>query len=110
MYKMKKYGFGFFLGVCSTIVIAFQVAKYEPNSSTAEVYKIEGFNIFTDSQPIMPYDSLDTVDLGFVSGTQYESVRANLIKNARKKYPDADGLILKLNKKGLDQCVVIKFK
>jgi len=33
-----------------------------------------------------------------------------MIKKARKKYPDADGLILELDKKGLDQCIVVKFK
>jgi len=107
---MKNSLFGFLLGVGLTTLVAYKAAKYEPNNSTAEVCKIEGFNIFTDSKPIMPYDSLGAVELGFVSNTQYESIRANLIKKARKKYPDADGLILELDKKGLDQCIVVKFK
>jgi hypothetical protein len=107
---MKKTLSGFLL--CSILVLAFAftISEYKPNHSTAETSKIDGFYIFTDSKPVMPHDSLGVVDLGFVSGTQYESIRTNLIKRARKQYPTADGLILNLNKTGLDQCNVIKFK
>jgi hypothetical protein len=58
----------------------------------------------------MPHEILGMVDLGFVSGTQYESVRTNLVKRVRKTYPNADGIILNLNKKGVDNCYVLKFK
>ena len=107
---MKKTFLSFILGCSLTIIVAFTSNSYHPNYSTAEVLKIEGFYVFTDSKPIMPYDSLGTVDLGFVSGTQYESIKSNLIERARKKYPNADGVILNLKKKGLDTCNVIKFK
>ena len=107
---MKSVFGGLLAGICLTGILAFNANKYEPNHSTAEVSKIEGFYIFTDSKPIMPYDTLGDVDLGFVSGTQYETIRANLIKRARKKYPTGDGIILNLDKKGLDKCNVIKFK
>jgi hypothetical protein len=107
---MKKIIFGGGFVVCLTVILAFSASRYEPNQSTAEVSKVEGFYIFTDSKPVMPYDSLGEADLGFVSGTQYENIRTNLIKRARKKYPTADGLILNLNKTGLDKCNVIKFK
>ena len=107
---MKKSLLSFFLGSCLTCILAFKAITYEPNIATAEVFKIEGFYIFTDSKPIMQHDSLGIVELGFVSGTQYESIRANLIKRARKQYPDADGLILKPDKKSIDKCIVIQFK
>lgn len=107
---MKKSLMSFLLGSCLTILFAFNIVKYEANNSTAEVMKIEGFYVFADSKPVMPYDSLGVVELGFVSGSQYESIRTNLIKRARKKFNDADGVILELNKNGLDKCVVIKFK
>jgi hypothetical protein len=107
---MKRVLFSFLLGGCLTVILAFSTNGYELNHSTAEVTKIEGFYIFMDSKPIMPYDSLGEVDLGFVGGTQYEDIRANLIKRARKKYPTADGIILNLNKKGVDKCNVIKFE
>jgi hypothetical protein len=107
---MKKTLSGFILGVFLMFALSFTSNEYKANQSTAETSKIDGFYIFTDSKPVMPFDSLGVVDLGFVSGTQYESIRTNFIKRARKKYPTADGLILNLNKKGLDNCNVIKFK
>jgi hypothetical protein len=107
---MKKILLGVLIGVCSTTILAFKITGYEPKPSTAEVLKVDGFYIFTDSKPVMLYDSLGVVDLGFVSGTQYETIRKNLIQRARKKYPTADGIILNLDKKGVDNCNVIKFK
>lgn len=76
---MKRIFFGVILAVCLIIILAFSVIRYEPNYSTAVVSKVEEFYIFTDSKPIMPYDSLGVVDLGFVSGTQYETISTNLI-------------------------------
>lgn len=107
---MKRFFLSTLACACLVIILAFSANSYEPNHATAEVNKIEGFYIFVDSKPVLPYESLGDTDLGFVSGTQYESIRANLIKRARKNYPTADGLILSLNKKGVDKCNVIKFK
>jgi hypothetical protein len=107
---MKSVFLGGVLGICMTISLAFNTDRDESSYSNAEVTKIEGFYIFMDSKPVMPYDSLGTVDLGFVSGTQYETIRANFIKRARKKYPNGDGIILHLNKSGLDKCSIIKFR
>ena len=100
----------FLLGSSLTLLLALKVTSYEPRFSTAEVVKIDGIYIFSDSQPVMPFDSLGVVELGLVSDTQYESIRTNLLKKARKSFSTADGLILKLSKKGLDKAVVIKFK
>lgn len=107
---MKRFIAGSIAGVALTIILGFSVIRYEPGYATSELLKIDGFYIFTDSKPVMPHDSVGIVDLGFVSGTQYETVRNNLLKRARKTYPHADGIILNLNKKGLDNCQVIKFK
>lgn len=100
----------FFIVVLVSMMFGFVAIKHEPDNATAKVSQIEGFYIFTDSKPIMHYDSLGTVGLGFITGTQYETIKSNLIKRARVKYPDADGLILELRKKGLDRAFVIKFK
>jgi hypothetical protein len=105
---MKKYVTGFLFGMSITILAAFKAANFEPKASTAEVNKIEGFYIFTDSKPIMAYDSLATVEIGFVTDTQYESIRRSLIKKARNKFPDSNGLIMKFDKKGVDKCTVIR--
>jgi hypothetical protein len=107
---MKKSLLSFLFGCSLTIIFAFNIDSFKPNYSTAEVSKIDGFFVFTDCKPVMPYDSLGIVDLGLVSGIQYETIRKNLIKRTRKSYPAADGIILNLNKNGLDNCNVIKFK
>jgi hypothetical protein len=107
---MKKSLLSFLFGCCLTIIFAFNIDSFKPNYSTAEVSKIDEILVFSDCKPVMPYDILGTVNLGFVSGTQYETIRKNLIKRAKKSYPTADGIILNLNKNGLDNCNVIKFK
>ena len=104
---MKKYLLGFLFGISISILLAFKASSFEPTSSTAEVNKIDDFYVFTDSKPVLPFDLLGDVDLGFVSGTQYEDIKLNLIKRAKKKFPDGDGIILNLDKKGIDKCIVI---
>lgn len=91
-----------------TILFAFQVTNFQTNESTAKVNKISDFYIFTDSKPIMPYDSLGMVETGFITGTQYEQIRNNLIKRAKVRFTNANGLIMKFEKKGIDKCIVIK--
>ncbi|MBP5994343.1 MAG: hypothetical protein KA736_01465 [Crocinitomicaceae bacterium] len=107
---MKTSIIGFVLGISVVILPAFIKANYIPNESTAEVNKIDDFYVFTDSKPVLPFDLLGDVDLGFVSGTQYEDIKLNLIKRAKKKFPDGDGIILNLDKKGIDKCIVIQYK
>lgn len=107
---MNKYVIGFVFGLILVIIPAFKKANYIPNESTAEVNKIDGFYVFTDSKPVLPFDLLGDVELGFVSGTQYEDIKLNLIKRAKKKYPDGDGIILNLDKHGIDKCSVIQYK
>lgn len=107
---MKKHLNGFCLGMSITFLFAFKVANYLTKPSTAEVNNINGYYIFTDSKPVMPYDSMGTVEIGFVTGTQYESIREHLIKRAKNKFPDANGLIMQFDKKGVDRCTVIKIK
>ncbi|MFZ4477845.1 MAG: hypothetical protein ACOYPR_21795 [Saprospiraceae bacterium] len=107
---MKKSLISFLFGIGVTILLALKVANFEPTASTAEVNKIEGLYIFTDSKPVMPYDSIGALEIGFITDTQYESIRRSLIKKARNKFPNADGLIMKLDKKGVDKCIVIKIR
>ena len=107
---MKRFFLGCAFLASLAVMQAFNEFVYEPNYSTAEVLKIDGLFIFTDSKPIMPHEILGMVGLGFVSSTQYESIRNNLVKRVKKTYPNADGIILNLNKKGVDNCYVLKFK
>jgi hypothetical protein len=105
---MKKYLIGFLFGICVAILLAFKETNYVPDASSAEVNKIDGFYIFTDSKPVMPFDSIGALEVGFVTDTQYESIRGSLIKKSRNKFPNANGLILKLDKRGVDKCIVIR--
>lgn len=107
---MKKNFLFFLAGVLATSFFAFTNNTFKTEHGLAQVSFIEGFHVFTDSRPKQAYDSLGVVEIGFITSTQYEPIRNNLIKNARKKYPEADGVILQLDKKGVDKCLVIKFK
>ena len=48
------------------------------------------------------------LEIGFITDTKYESIRGSLITKARNKFPNADGLIMKFDKKGVDKCIVIR--
>jgi hypothetical protein len=107
---MKNKLIGMVVGGSLATLFAFQWATHSADHSAAQSTMVEGFYIFSDSKPVMAHDTLGIVTLGFVKDTQYESIRDNLIRRARKSYGEANGLILQLSKKGLDQCVVIQFK
>lgn len=107
---MKKQIIGFLFGVGVTILVAFKGVNFTPSTSTAEVNNIESLYVFTDSRPVMPFDSLGIIEIGFVTDTQYETIRGSLIKKAKNKFPYADGIIMNFNRKGVDNCVVIDLK
>jgi hypothetical protein len=106
----QKYLYIIFCSIIFTILVAFKAGSDDTRYASAEVSRIDGLLIFSDSKPIMQHDTLGIVELGFISGTQYETIRTNLIKRTKKKHSEADGIILALNKKGLDICYAIKFK
>lgn len=77
----------------------------------AEVNKMQGVYLFTDSEPVQEYEHLGTVGNGaYLGSSQYEGVRNNLLKKALKKYPNADGVIFHLHDGGSDKADAIKFK
>ena len=83
---MKKSIVAFTLGACVVALLSFKTKDFEPQLSFAEVNNIEGLYIFTDSKPLTDYDTLGVVEIGFVTGTQYESIRGNLIKRGTKSF------------------------
>jgi hypothetical protein len=98
------------ISILALAMVSFKNEEDKIDKSKAVVNQIDGFYIFSDSRPLMAYDTLGVVEAGFISGTQYHTIRTNLIKRSRKKYANADGIILDLRNHGLDQCIVIKFK
>ena len=86
-----------------------RMGDYVVNKSTAEVDKLDGVMIFTNCQPVSEYTLLGTVKVGF-GGPEYEGVRDELMKKARKAYPTGNGVIMRLNAGGADQADVILIK
>jgi hypothetical protein len=108
---VKKNVFFFLLGVgfCSLLSFKLKDENLETSKANAEVSIIDGVYIFTDSKPLSQFEELGVVELSFSSDTQYQSIRDNLLKKAKKKYPNMDGIIMDFNKKGVDKCIAIKF-
>ena len=70
-----------------------QVSKQE---ALAVVNEREGLLIFTDCLPAKPYKIIGRVQKGGM-GADYEGVRDGLITVAKRKYPQAEGLILEFH-------------
>ena len=88
---MKKFTLIFIVAIA---FMAF-VIPFEPSLRTAEVNQVEGICIFTDSKPVFPYDYLGTVkDSRAVGSSKYEAIRDALIKQAKKDFPDCNGIVL----------------
>lgn len=99
------------------LIACLMVSKGYSQENLAVVSKIQGFYIFTDSQPIAEYEVVGEVsteghnDVAITkSKGQYQPVRDYLIKAARKVNYTADGLILSLVSGGDDKALIIKFK
>ena len=86
-------------------LIAFKKA---PDTNRAEVNSIQGILIFTDSRPVATYTTLGTISGAGFFNDQYTDVRDNLVKKARKRFPEANGIILSLTSGGTDKADVIK--
>lgn len=105
----------YFLALIACFTLIFALISFNKKDkglplASARVTQVDGLYIFTDCLPINQFDSIGTVDLGFISGTQYDNIKTNLIKRTKKQFPEAEGLILKLKKNGLDYGIPIVFK
>ena len=107
---MKKLLIGSLIGLSLTTLFAFAVITYEPQKKTAEVEQMEGLYVFTDSKPVFDYEYLGTVKATIGLSGQYQSVRNKLIKKAKKKYPNAEGVIFHFTTGGTDRCDAIRYK
>lgn len=106
--NLKNLLFGCVCGICISLFFSFTNKAYAPKPHTAEVATLNGLMIFNDCMPVSKYESLGTVKTSFfVFDTQYESIRDNLIKRTKAQFPKANGIILKLSRKGFDQCEAI---
>ena len=105
----------YFLSLIACFSLLFALISFNKKDkglplASARVTQVDGLYIFTDCLPTNQFDSIGSVGLGFISGTQYENIKTNLIKRTKKQFPEAEGLILKLKKNGLDYGIPIVFK
>ncbi|MGH1339258.1 MAG: hypothetical protein ACRBFS_24280 [Aureispira sp.] len=96
--------------ILSTISATVYITKN--NNNLAEVNRMQGVYIFTDSEPVQDYEHLGTVNISewVVMSSQYTAKRNLLIKKTLKKFPKADGIILHLYDGGTDKADAIIFK
>lgn len=84
-------------------VVSFGQANCEATVST-----LYGVCVFVDSKPLIDYDYLGTIESkGIVVSKDYEDLMPKIVKRAKDKYPDADGVIFTGN---IYSCQVIQFK
>lgn len=89
---------------------SFKIA-YDATNKTAEVNKVDGLFVFTDSQPVKEYEKLGEVkNVISMGGAQYSDLRDKLIKKAKKEHPTADAVILYFHTGSTDRAEVVKFK
>lgn len=101
--------FNLFVGLLLILLLASNTLSKK--NALAEVNKMQGVYLFTDSEPVQEYEHLGTVGNGvYLGSSQYEGVRNNLLKKALKKYPNADGIIFHLHDGGADRADAIKFE
>jgi hypothetical protein len=96
------------------VVIVILAAFRSPDNSKdlARVNVSQGLYMFTDSRPVADYATLGTVKAKRrnMSSEQYIGVRDALVIQAKKEYPQADGIILTFVADGTDAAEAIKFK
>lgn len=80
------------LTICSGIAL-FSFSKLDVDKSAATVNTVEGVYVFTDSKPTQAYDYLGTVNAMTMNGL-YTEERSASIKQAKKKYPTVEGIII----------------
>lgn len=84
--------------------------KSTEDKGIASVKNHNGYYCFIDCSPIAEYDALGVVKTkGHIPNTLYASIRDNLIKQAQKKYPESNGIIITLieGHKDIAECITL---
>ncbi|KGO89577.1 hypothetical protein [Flavobacterium suncheonense] len=110
---MKRFVLPFLLGVVVTSGFAFK-AVYDIKYDSAEVYEFPKFNglcVFTDSEPLMPHDTIGKVKVKPIFNLHYTEIRDKLLKKCNETYPKASGIIISsYSSAGEYNALVIQFK
>ena len=82
----------FILGVAFIALTAFTVYQTDKKAA-AQVQKVEGIYIFVKSTPASQYDFLGTVTGPVIGSHEFDKLLNSMLKDLKKKYPEANGLI-----------------
>lgn len=103
-----------FFVLVSTAIFA-QTKDCDPQPGDAQVEREKGVYIFVASMPSAPYTVLGTVKAGSGAGkilgapAEFTEKKNRLLNNAKKEYPDVEGLIVYFNSMEADRAEAIKF-
>lgn len=95
------------IGGLEATVIKF---KESNNKSKALVNIYQGVKIFLDSEPLTEYEVIGSINKLLSWTGSLSEYRNGIVKKTRKKYPNAEGVILSEKAIGGLQATVIKFK
>lgn len=102
------------LVLVSTVLFA-QSTDCNPQPGDAKVEREKGVYIFVASMPSAPYTVLGTVKAGSGAGkilgapAEFTEKKNRLLNNAKKEYPEVEGLIVYFNSMEADRAEAIKF-
>ena len=97
--------------IAGFLMLAFNTLE-DIKNNYAVVNQQNGLYIYSDCVPLKSYKFLGEVksNTGGFGSAQYSDVKVRLIKKAKEKYPDANGIILRLTSGAADRADVIKFE
>lgn len=90
-------------------IIKFTNSDEKKKWGYAKVNSFNGLYVYSNCTPINNYTITGRCKSVITWSGQYDSVKANLIKRALKKIPNAQGIILNMQRGGVDRGVVIEF-
>lgn len=107
--KLNKYFLYIAIGLFS--FYGFKQNDVDPKAQ-ATVKQFNGYYIFTDSKPNLPYDNVGTVKARVgITGLGYPEIKDKLMEKVKREYPYGDAVILRLAPSGsINFADVIKFK
>lgn len=97
-------------GTDLAVAIKFDNKEEKSKWGYAKVESFNGLLVFSDCEPINNYTIIGRSKSAMTWSGQYDSVKANLIKKALKKMPNATGIIIDTQKGGVDRGVILTFQ
>ena len=76
------------------LLVSFTIVQsYALKINTAEVNQVQGFYIFAMSSPVLEYEHLGVVTGPAVGSHEFDKLLDQMLKKARKEYPNGNALI-----------------